>query len=31
MVEEVGEPMLGEGRPEGKRQEPYYNGELMEW
>jgi hypothetical protein len=27
MVEEVKEPMLGEGLPEGKLQEPYYDGE----
>ena len=31
MVEEVVEPMLGEGQPEEKLQEPYCYGEWMEW
>jgi hypothetical protein len=31
MVEEVEGPMLGEGLPEEKLPEPYYNGERMEW
>ena len=31
MVEEVEGPMLGEGLPEEKLQEPYYNSEWIEW
>jgi hypothetical protein len=31
MVKEVVEPMLDEGQPEEKHQEPYYYGEWMEW
>ena len=31
MVEEMEGPMLGKGLPEKKLQEPYYNGERMEW
>ena len=27
MVKEIGEPKLGDGLPEGKLQEPYYDGE----
>jgi hypothetical protein len=30
MVKEVVEPMLDEGQPEEKLQEPYYYGERME-
>jgi hypothetical protein len=29
MVKEVGELQLGGGLPEGKLQEPYYNGECV--
>ena len=29
MVEEVGELELGHGLPEGKLQEPYYDGECV--
>jgi hypothetical protein len=31
MVKAVVEPMLDEGQPEGKLQEPYYYGEWMKW
>ena len=31
MVKEVVEPMLDEGQPEEKLQEPYCYGEWMEW
>jgi hypothetical protein len=31
MVKEVVEPMLDEGQPEEKHQEPYCYGEWMEW
>ena len=31
MVEEKGELELGDGLPEGKLQEPYYNGECVKW
>jgi hypothetical protein len=31
MVKEVVEPMLDEGQPEKKHQEPYCYGEWMEW
>ena len=31
MVEEMEVPMLGKGLPEEKLQEPYYDGEWIEW
>jgi hypothetical protein len=31
MVKEVGELELGDGLPEEKLQEPYYNGECVKW
>jgi hypothetical protein len=31
MMKEVVEPMLDEGQPKGKLQEPYCYGEWMEW
>ena len=31
MVEAKGELELGDGLPEGKLQEPYYDGEYVKW